>query len=206
MISGCYDELLVDPSLLQSFSEDEWTSIHELPHLGGLHFCIVLVQLFSKLVSLELWSQARFEFATSSGRKTTGKEITPHGDPYCWWSGGILAMVTIFCCTDQTKLEPSVTLLTFFQWYSPELHMVVVKIFTNVPYFPWGSISFPYLAVTVLSVGASNTQFPLAQLHLIRLFLYSSTQVALLQEKEGHPICQGGPYTAASPYCLLSVP
>ena len=77
MMSGCYDELLADPSLLQSFSKDEWMSIHELHYLGSLHFHIVLVALFSQQVSLELLGQARVEFITSSGRQFTGEEITP---------------------------------------------------------------------------------------------------------------------------------
>ena len=74
---GCYDELLADPCLLQSFSEDKWTSTHELPHLGAVHFHIVSVELFSQQVSLELWGQARVKFITSSGRQSTGKRIIP---------------------------------------------------------------------------------------------------------------------------------
>ena len=55
MISGCYDELLEDLSLLHLLSKDEWISIQELPYLGALHFCIVWEELFSQMDSLELW-------------------------------------------------------------------------------------------------------------------------------------------------------
>ena len=46
MISDCYTELMVDPFLLQSFSEDELMSIHGLPYLYTLHFHIVTERLF----------------------------------------------------------------------------------------------------------------------------------------------------------------
>ena len=61
----------------------------------------------------------------------------------------------------------------------------MVKIFPNWLYVFQGPFGFPYLDVTSLYVGASTAQFPLACLHLCRLLLYSSTQVILLQEKEG---------------------
>ena len=99
---------------------------------------------------------------------------------------GILGMATIFCCSDQAKVEPLVGISTLFQWDSPELGIVVVKIFTNLPYVPWGSFGFPYLDITTLSVGTSTTQFPLTQLCLCRLLQYSSTQVILRWEKEGY--------------------
>ena len=137
MIPGCYDELLADLSLLQSFSEDKWMSVHELPHLGALCFCIVEGGLFFWLVSLELWSQARVEFITSSGRKTRSEEIIPMAILLTNRVGeGSLAMVTVFCRSDQAKGEPSVTPLTLFQLDSPELSIVVVKIFTNSLYVP----------------------------------------------------------------------
>ena len=51
MISGCYDELLADSILLQSFPEDKWTSIHELPYLCALCFYVVSEGLFAWLTS-----------------------------------------------------------------------------------------------------------------------------------------------------------
>ena len=43
----CYSELLEDPSLFQLFSEEEGTSLQELPLLGALHFRIILERFFS---------------------------------------------------------------------------------------------------------------------------------------------------------------
>ena len=81
MISGCYDELLADLSLLQSFFEDKWTSVNELPHMGALCFCTVLEGLFTQLVSLVLWAQTKVRFITSSSRKNNKWGDHPHGDP-----------------------------------------------------------------------------------------------------------------------------
>ena len=69
---------------------------------------------------------------------------------------GSLAMVTTFCHHDQVKVEPLEVLSTSAQQDSPELNIVGVKIFTNSPYLPWGSFSFPYLDLTTLSAGAST--------------------------------------------------
>ena len=88
-----------------------------------------------------------------------------------------LGMVTTFCHHDHVKVEPLEVFSTLVQWDSPELSIVVMKIFTNSPYLPQGSFGFPYLDVTTLSVGVLTTQFPLAQLHLHRLppyFLHTS--------------------------------
>ena len=63
-------------------------------------------------------------------------------------------MVTILCNSDQAKVEPSVVLLTLVQWDSHEPAMVVMKIFTNSPYFQWGSFSFSFLDIATLSEGA----------------------------------------------------
>ena len=82
---------------------------------------------------------------------------------------GSLGMVTTFCHHDYVKVEPPEVLSTLVQQDSPKPSVVVVKIFTNSPYLPQGSFSFPYLDVTSLSVGATTTQFPLAWLCLCRL-------------------------------------
>ena len=76
MISGCYDELLTDPALLQSFPEDESMSVHELSYLGALLLCGVR-GIFTQLISPELWGQAGVNFVTNSGRKATSKEVIP---------------------------------------------------------------------------------------------------------------------------------
>ena len=184
MISGCYGELLAGPSLLQSFSEDEWISILELPHLSTLHFCIVSVELFSQQVSLELWGLDRGELITRSGRKSVGEAVIPMAHLVTDGVGeGFLEMVTFFCCSHQAKVQPLVVLSTIFQWDSPELGVMVVKIFTNSPCVPWRSLSLPYLDITTLSVGDLTIQFPLTWLHLCSLLLYSSNPVVLPQEE-----------------------
>ena len=95
-------------------------------------------------------------------------------------------MVTTFCCHDQAKAEPTEVFSALVQQESPKPSVVVVKIFTNSPYLPWGSFSFPYLDVTTLSVGTLTTQFPLAQSCLCRLLPYSSGQVVKpCEEEEG---------------------
>ena len=65
-----------------------------------------------------------------------------------------LGMVTIFCCSDQAKVEPSVTLPTLVQQDLHKPAMVVMNIFINSPYFPWGSFSLSFLNVANLPEGA----------------------------------------------------
>ena len=65
------------------------------------------------------------------------------------------------------------------QWDSPELGVVVVKVFINLPYLPQGSFGSSHLDVTTLSMGALTSKFPLAQLHLHRLLPNSPTQIVL---------------------------
>ena len=98
---------------------------------------------------------------------------------------GSLGMVTVFYHSDQEKVEPSIILSTLVQWDTHELTMVVTKIFTNSPYFPWGPFELPFLDMATLIVGTSTKWFPLSQLCLCWLLLYSPTQVILPKEKEG---------------------
>ena len=65
-----------------------------------------------------------------------------------------LGMVTIFCCSNQAKVEPSVMLPTLLQQDSHEPAMVVMKIFTNSPYFPWGFFGLSFLDIATLPEGA----------------------------------------------------
>ena len=76
-------------------------------------------------------------------------------------------------------------LLTLIQWNLHELAMVVVKIFTNSPYFPKGSFGLSFLDIAILPEGVSTVPFPLSWLHLCWLLLYSLNQVILPKEKEG---------------------
>ena len=185
-ILECYDELLVDPALLQSFPMDEWTSINKLPCLSALHFRVVSEGLFSSLISPELLGQTRANFITSSAKNVMSEEIVPMAILITdGVSKGGLGMVTIFCHFDQVNVEPSVMLLTLIHWVSPEPAMVVMKIFTNSPYFPWGSFSLPFLDMATLTAGASTTWFHLSWLHLCWLLQCSPTQVILPEEKEG---------------------
>ena len=116
MISGYYEELTVDPSLLQSFFEDEWMSIHELPYLHTIHFCMVSERLFSQLTSSVLWKKAGADFLTKLGRRTTHAEITPLAILLTDRMGeGKLGMITAFYRTDEAKGEPSDALLTLAQ-------------------------------------------------------------------------------------------
>ena len=88
---------------------------------------------------------------------------------------GSLGMVTAFCHHDQAKVKsdgPS------------QPNVVVARIFANSPYLPWGSSSFLYLDITTLSSAVLTVQFPLDQLCLQWLPLYSPTLVVLLHEAE----------------------
>ena len=67
---------------------------------------------------------------------------------------GKLWMVTILCHSDQVNVESSVMLLTLVQQYLHELAMVVMKIFINSPYFPWGSFGPSFLNIATLSKGS----------------------------------------------------
>ena len=67
-----------------------------------------------------------------------------------------LGMVTIICHSDKAKVEPLVMLLTLIQWDSHEVAMVVMKIFTNSPYFLWASFGLFFLDIATLPEGAST--------------------------------------------------
>ena len=186
MISACYNELMVDSSFLQSFSENQWISIHELDYLGTLHFCVVSERLFAQLTFPALWGKGGVNFITNANRKAMSAKIAPLAILVMDGVGeGSLEIVTTFCCTDQVKVEPLDMLLTLVQWDIPKPGKVVVKIFTNLPYLLWGSFGSPYLDKTTSWGGASTTQFLLAHLHLCRLLPYSSSQVILAWENEG---------------------
>ena len=98
---------------------------------------------------------------------------------------GKLGMITIFCRSDQVEVGLSDALSTLVQWDSSKPGVVVVKVFTNLPYLPWGSFGPFYLNITTLSVGTSTTQFPTCLVHMHRFLPYSPIQVILPQEKEG---------------------
>ena len=164
-------------------------SVDELPCLSTLSFQLVLEELFTRLISPELLCQAGVDFTTNSSKRAMSEEIIPVAILIIDGVGkGSLRMVTIFSCSDQVKVEPLVMLTTLVQWDSHQPALVVRKIFTNSPYFPWGSFGLPYMDVGTLPEGVSTIQFPLFQLHLHWLLLYSPTQVILPKEKEGNEL------------------
>ena len=184
MISKCYKEILEDPFLWWLFLEEEWRSICKLPFLGTLQFWIVSERPFANLSSPSMWEQARVEFISDSGQKIGG-EIEPmvvlraNGV-----EEGSLGMVTTFCCHDQAKVESSEVLSILHEQDSPELSVVVVKIFANSPYLPWGSSSFLFWDRTTLSSDTLTPQFPLDQLCLWWLLHFSPTWVFQPHEAE----------------------
>ena len=153
-------------------------SIHGLPYLHAIHFCIVS-EAFIPTNLLSSVGKAGADFTTKVGRVTSVEIASLAILVMNRVSEEKLGMITAFCRTDQAKVKPSDTLSTFFQWDSPKPGLVVVKVFTNSPHLPQLSFQSPYLDVTTLSVGALTTQFPLAWLLLHRLLPYSPTQIIL---------------------------
>ena len=72
-----YKELMADPSLVQSFLEDEWMSVHGLPYLHAIHFYIVSERLFIWLTSSVLWRKAGAHYIMKVERRATSVEIAP---------------------------------------------------------------------------------------------------------------------------------
>ena len=121
---------------------------------------MVSERLFACLLSPSIWGQAKVEFFLGGIQKISG-EIVPMAILMTnRVKEGNLGMVTTFCHHDQAKVEPSEVLSTLHQQDSPELSVMVVRIFANSPYLPWGSFSSLYLDVTTQSSGALTTQFP----------------------------------------------
>ena len=181
MISDCYKELKMDPSLLQSFSEDNWMSVDGLPSLCAIHFCIVSERFFTKLTSSNLWGKSGADVIIKVGRRPMNIEITPlailimhgvgqgkAGNDNCLLQN-LSSEGGTFGCT----FELSPVGLTQARCSSSEGPSL------SQPIFCLGSFGSLYLYITILSAGALTTQFPLAQLHLHRLLPYSPTQIVL---------------------------
>ena len=67
---------MADPSLLQSFSEDVWMSVHMLPHLHTLlSHCVGENFHLTNLPSTV--GKAWANFITNAGRRAMSTEITP---------------------------------------------------------------------------------------------------------------------------------
>ena len=114
MISGCYEELLADPTLLQSFPEDEWISIHEVSYLGTLFPCGVRGALHPADLP-ELWGQAGVDIINQLWQKSIEWGGFPHGNPGHWW-GRWVEPANGNCLLPlwTGKVEPSATLSTLF--------------------------------------------------------------------------------------------
>ena len=154
-------------------------SIHVLPFLCTIHFCIVLERLFSWLTFSALWGKSWGWLPHQSRQKSYRHWNHSLSDfSYRWGRGGKWGLITAFCRIDEAKVESVDTFLTLVQHGSPKPGVVVVKAFTNTPHLPWGSFRSPYLDVTTLSAGALSAQFPLVQLHLHRLSFHSNCSSA----------------------------
>ena len=139
VVSDCYEELMVDPSLLQCFAKDKLIPVHGLPYLCALCFHIALESLFTCLASPALWGKAGTDFINNASRRVMSIEITPLAILVTDGIGqGKLGMITTFCRTDQVKVEPSDVLSALVWQDSSKPCVLVVKVFTNSPYFPWG--------------------------------------------------------------------
>ena len=92
---------------------------------------------------------------------------------------GRLGMITTFCQSDQMKVESSDALLTLIKQNLPMPGVVVVKVFTNLPYLPWRSFGCPNLDITTLSLGAFNCPIPTCPAAVV--------QVAPIFFHPGHP-------------------
>ena len=91
-------------------------SINELPCLSALCFRVISEGHFTKVVTPKVWDQAGVNFTTPSGKKVRNEEITSMAILLTDGVGeGKLGMVTIFCCSNQARVEPSVMLLTLIQ-------------------------------------------------------------------------------------------
>ena len=177
--SKCHEEILVDPSLLCLFPEEECKSIRELPLMGTLRFRVTLKRHLAHLTSPAMWGKARVEFITNNGWKISGEAIPMAVLVRDGVGEGNLGMMITFCHHNQAKVEASEVFFALCQHVSLEPSVVVVRRFTNSPYFPWGSFGFLYLDMTTLSGGTSSTQFPLDWLCLCRILPYSNTKVVL---------------------------
>ena len=152
--------------------------------MGALCFRLISERLFSHIASPDIWGKTGVEFITNTGPRTSG-EATPI---VILITDGVgeenLGMVTIFCCHDQNKMEPSSAVSALCQHDSPVPSAVVIRRYTNTPYIPPGTSQLLYLNVNTLSGGTSSIQFPLDCLCLCpQRLLPSKTDVLLPHER-----------------------
>ena len=136
---------------------------HELPFLGALQFWIVLERLFANFTSLSMWGKARVEFNANTSQKISAEiipmEVLVSGNGVDRGKFGHDDYLLL--PQDQAKVDPSDVLSTLLLTSTlPNWAVVVVKIFANLPYLPWGSFSFPYLYVITLAVEHDSCPIP----------------------------------------------
>ena len=150
----------MDPTLQWLFLEGEWRSTHELPILGhSLVLDCVRMTILSSVISvnvgagqsgchLKWWPENKqWNCPCGSVNNWQNESRKPGHDDYLLpqWPA---------------KVESLEVLSTLCQWDSPKPRMVVVRIFANSPYIPWGSFGLPYLDVTVSSRGCISQPIP----------------------------------------------
>ena len=72
-IASCYEEIIKDPSLLQLFPLEKYSSVCEFPCLGALWFRLISEGFFTCICSPDHWRKAGLEFLTITGLKMSGK-------------------------------------------------------------------------------------------------------------------------------------
>ena len=161
-----YKEIVEDPTLLQLFSLEEYSSIQELQCLGTLQLRLIaegfLPTLFFPTIGERLGWNFSPQTSLKRSRETTNLVILI--------TNGVierdLGMVMVFCYPNQAKMEACDTLSALHQCDTSEQGMVVVSRYSYTPYIPqWTSCSL-YLDVGTLSGGTSSAQFPLDRLCL----------------------------------------
>ena len=167
---------MVDPSLLQSFLEDEWMSIHGLPLFACHPFSCFVGKAFLPTNLLSPVVKSWGCLPHQRGRWATSAKITPLAILVMDGVGkGKLGLKTAFCRTDQGKVEPSDVLLTLDQHESPEPGVEVVKVFTNLLCLPQGSFGSPYLDITPFqwALWLPNSTYTAAFVEVAPLFFHS---------------------------------
>ena len=117
-----------------------------IPYLGTLCFCVMLERLFAWVASPSMCGQAGVNFISNSDRQTMSEKIIPMAILVTDRVGeGIVGLTTVFCWSNQKKVELSNVLSFLVQWDSPDLGIVVVKIFTNMAFLQGGLLASPTL-------------------------------------------------------------
>ena len=152
-IAVCHNELVEDPSLLELFLGEEFTSLLELPIVGTLWFRLISEKFFTWVASPTIWGKTRVEYVTETGLRLSG-EAAPMAILITDGVGkGDLGMVTTFCSHNQVMMEASEVFIALHQCNSPKPSVFMVKRYTNTPFIPWGTSRLLYLNISDLPRG-----------------------------------------------------